>query len=443
MPEPDPTSSREAPLPGRWWFVGLLFLASMINYLDRQTLSNLSKEIQASLHFDSNTQWGTLDTAFGLAFAFGSVFFGYLSDRFSVRWLYPVVVLGWSSAGILTGFVSNYHELLVCRAILGLFEAGHWPCALRMTQAVLAPRERGLGNSLLQGGTAIGAILTPMAILWMKMQWPGQWNRPFVVVGVVGSLWVFGWWAALPWLRRNVPEHAKTNPTEEETDGFGFIELLRDRRFWIVAVMVSLINISFHIARHWVPKMLRDERGWADTAALQFNSIYYLAADIGCMSAGAMTRFLSRSDRLRSQSYKIVFVTCALITTVVIFLPMLQVPEAATQGTSLWQHDLVAQVVLLTFIGSCLGTFPCYYSFAQEIATKHLGKVSGLFGCLAWVSVALVNPIVGAVIDSRKAAHAPGAFAWPIAIVGATPLFVAMLLPFWKDSEPQAETIEA
>ena len=149
-----------------WWVCGLLLLASTINYMDRQTLSNTSKRITDEFKL-SDEQYGNLELAFGLAFACGATVFGVIADKTSVRWLYPIVLLLWSMMGFLTGFVETYAGLLLCRLFLGLFEAGHWPCALKTTQRLLPPHRRTLGNSVLQSGTAIGAIITPLIMKMM------------------------------------------------------------------------------------------------------------------------------------------------------------------------------------------------------------------------------------------------------------------------------------
>ena len=171
----------------QWWVSGLLLLATMLNYMDRQTLANLSVRITDELSL-SQERYGDLELAFGWAFAAGSLAFGILADKLPVRWLYPAVVIGWSAVGVLTGFSQGYGSMLVCRTLLGFFEAGHWPCALRTTQAVLARKDRMMGNSLLQSGGAFGAIITPLvirAIVGNDMS-EGAWRPPFVVIGLVG-----------------------------------------------------------------------------------------------------------------------------------------------------------------------------------------------------------------------------------------------------------------
>ena len=165
---PEVPSQDQSPAPRSstwvWWISGLLLLATMINYMDRQTLANLKVRITKELSL-SNELYGNLEWGFGWSFAAGSLFFGFLSDRISIRFLYPAVLLAWSTIGVLTGFCNDYNSMLICRILLGFFEAGHWPCALRTTKIVLDSSKRTMGNSILQSGGAIGAILTPPVIL--------------------------------------------------------------------------------------------------------------------------------------------------------------------------------------------------------------------------------------------------------------------------------------
>jgi len=207
---------------GKWWICGLLLLATMLNYMDRQTLSLTIVPISRELEL-SNTQYGTLEKGFGYAFAIGSLLVGCLADKVGVRWLYPLVLFAWSAAGIASGYADRIGEalaaplalwrpdavdpnsptscaflgFLVCRTALGFFEAGQWPCALIATQRLLEPADRPFGNGLLQGGASVGAVLTPLVVQALVTDQPGSWRSPFVVIGVVGMLWIPAWiWAA-------------------------------------------------------------------------------------------------------------------------------------------------------------------------------------------------------------------------------------------------------
>src|SRR6266851_591436 len=147
----------------KWWVCGLLLLATTVNYMDRQTLSQMAVRVQNEFGL-SNLDYARIESGFALAFAAGALLMGWLADRINVRWLYPTAVLVWSAAGFVTGFATGFYSLLACRFLLGLAEAGNWPCALRTTQHILPPAERTMGNSILQSGAAFGALLTPLIV---------------------------------------------------------------------------------------------------------------------------------------------------------------------------------------------------------------------------------------------------------------------------------------
>src|SRR3954468_10079027 len=176
----------------RWWVCGLLLLATMLNYMDRQTLSQSATDISRELGL-TNEDYGRLEQGFGLAFAAGGLILGFVADRVSLRWLYPAVLLAWSAAGIATGWARNFDELMACRVALGLFEAGQWPCALSASQRLLSRRDRALGNSVVQSGAAIGAVVTPLVVQAMVSDLPGSWRGPFQVIGLLGIVWAIAW----------------------------------------------------------------------------------------------------------------------------------------------------------------------------------------------------------------------------------------------------------
>src|SRR5262249_6434891 len=165
-----------------WWVCGLLLLATTVNYLDRLTLNQTSARILAEFRLDES-HYGELESCFAFAFALGSIVFGWLTDRWGVRWLYPAAVVAWSAAGLATGLVNTFTGLLLCRVLLRLGEGGNRACALRTTQPGLPPGQGSLGNGILEGGAAIGAVLTPALVLWLVRE-PAGWHE---AVGLVGG----------------------------------------------------------------------------------------------------------------------------------------------------------------------------------------------------------------------------------------------------------------
>src|SRR5262249_34884261 len=152
-----------------------------------QTLSQLKVEIEKHLQLVPEEDCGWIEGAFGLAFALGSITFGFCVDRWNVYWVYPLALVAWSAVGVLTGFSQGFWSLLVLRGLLGFFEGANWPCALRATQHILTPDQRSMGNGILQSGAAVGAFFAPIVITALFDQYhPETWRTPFFVIGAAG-----------------------------------------------------------------------------------------------------------------------------------------------------------------------------------------------------------------------------------------------------------------
>jgi MFS transporter, ACS family, hexuronate transporter len=398
----------------------------MINYMDRQTLANLAVRIKEQFSLSSE-QYGDIETLFGVAFAIGSLVFGYLVDKVSVRWLYPTALAGWSIVGVLTGFATGYYSLLVCRGLLGFFEAGHWPCALVVTQRILSSKERVLGNSILQSGASIGAIITPLIIQLMVRGSESEsvWRTPFIVIGAAGLIWVLFWFMMVGPRDLQLPasefasHHSPEISSNPETSWLN--ELFVDRRFWGLAAMVVCINTSWQLIRAWLPMFLEKGRGYSESAALYFNSVYYIATDVGCIAAGVGAALLVKKGLSVQTSRVLIYLICALLaalSTIAAFLP---------------QGYLLLAVLLLVGAGS-LGVFPCYYTFTQEYSATHMGRVTGVLSCLGWLLSAPTHKLFGLIVDQT------GSYDWNIAVLGWAPLFglIAFLL-LWPRNPNKSE----
>ncbi len=402
-----------------WWICGLLLLASTINYMDRQTLSNTSKRITDEFKL-SDEQYGNLELAFGLAFACGATVFGIIADKTSVRWLYPIVLLLWSTMGFLTGFVETYAGLLLCRLFLGLFEAGHWPCALKTTQRLLPPDKRTLGNSVLQSGTAIGAIITPLIMKMMLTDQPGSWRPVFQVLGAIGVVWVVLWLVSvrqqdLSHIEPTAEKASSSQPTGEHDASL--FDAVFSRKFLVLLIVVISINACWHLFRVWLPKFLQQGRGYTETAMLNFNFWFNVMTDVGCLSAGALTATLAYRGWSVHGSRCLVFGLCAGLVSCGGLIPWLP------QGPALL-------AVLLLVGAGALGLFPCYYSLSQELTKTHQGKVSGLLGTFAWLTSSPLHPLFGRWIDQTKS------FDLGMAMASLTPLvgFAALCLLWPRDA---------
>jgi len=400
----------------RWWVCGLLLLATMINYMDRLTLSLLAKNILQDLRL-TERDYASVEAAFAIAFAIGGLFFGFLVDRWNVYWIYPLGLLGWSVAGFATGFAGGLLGLLLFRFLLGLMEASHWPCALRTTQHILPPGERSMGNSILQSGAALGAIVIPFVMLALfREEQPETWRRPFFVVGAVGALWVIAWMTLLR------PVDLVASPSEGELPHAQIPPLPRSlwiRRLAVLVVLVITINMTWHFLRAWGPLFLQKIHGFTARQLFVFSIAYYACTDVGALTAGFLTLRLTRGGLGVHFSRVLVYFAFALLTALCLLVPWL--PGGAI---------LVGMLLVIGF--GALGVFPNYYSFSQDLTVRHQGKLTGILTSACWVPQAIWQWLIGEMVEST------GSYSLPFVISGLAPLlgFVVLLL-FWGKNPPE------
>jgi ACS family hexuronate transporter-like MFS transporter len=393
----------------------------MINYLDRLTINQTASRIKEELRLNDE-QYGSIEFAFGVAFAIGALVVGWSADRWNVRWIYPGCVLAWSAAGFMTGFARDLLTLMACRFALGVFESGNWPCALRTTHRILKPEERTLGNSILQSGAALGAIVTPLIVLAL-VRGPGSWRLPFFVIGAVGTVWVFGWLLVvrqddLSILESRLANQDEGTPNLSHVDQHSFHAVFRDVRFWVLAVLGITINLTWHFFRVWLPLYLRESRGYTESAVNWFTSAYYVSTDAGSLATGFATLWLARRGMPVHRTRQLVLLGCAFLTTLSL------VVAALPTGPLL--------LVLLLALGfGSLGLFPPYYSLSQELTVRHQGKLTGTLSCIIWLSAAVMHPLVGRWLDATGQDYAKA-----VGLAGLFPLLgVITVVLFWRASK--------
>ena len=403
----------------RWFVCVLLLLGTVVNYMDRLTVNLLAKPIQAEFSLN-NEQYGNLELGFGLAFAAGSLLFGWMVDRLGVYWLYPVVLVGWSLMGFLTGYSRSYQDLLILRIFLGIFEAGNFPCGLKTVQLLMAPRDRALGNGLLQSGTALGAVLAPQAIRLIQSS-ESDWRRPFLIIGAAGTAWVVLWLVSMrpSDLRVTPPLNPDDRKSAEQIEP-PLWRILLSARFLALMFMVICINMNWHLFRVWLPKFLQEARGYDQKEMFNFTTLYYVAADIGSLAAGLMTGWLARRGLTVYGSRMWVFAGCCALTSLTTAAALLPAGPL-----------LLASLLLVAFGG--LGSFAAYYSLTQDLSRKHQGFISGALATITWLVVANSHPIFGRYIDRFNY------YDLGIGVVGWLPAvsLVAVLL-LWNLGKPRS-----
>jgi ACS family hexuronate transporter-like MFS transporter len=297
----------------------------------------------------------------------------------------------------------------------------------------LSEEDRGMGNSVLQSGASIGAILTPIIIGWMiplaangqLSTEPGLWRKPFFIFGAIGFLWVVGWLSTV----RGRDLLAPSEPAEESsvTLSVDLARLLRSSRFWTQVIVVIAINTTWQIFRAWLPKILQDGRGFPEKKVLDFIPLYYIATDIGCIAAGLATKWLASGGRGVFDSRRMTYTLSAVVCASIVAVPWMP------SGPSLFALWLIAGA-------GALGVFPCYYSFVQSLSERHPAKVFGILSCTAWLATSPMHWLLGVLVDAMIKADVTRPFDRVMVVVGLLPLLAAAPLWFlWKNSTDRAE----
>jgi ACS family hexuronate transporter-like MFS transporter len=403
----------------KWGICWLMFLATMLNYMDRQALANTAPFVMVEFKL-SKEDYGRVELAFGLAFAVSQVAAGWLVDRFGVTWLYPAAVALWSLAGFCTGFVPGPEWLIACRIALGISEAVNWPAAVRTTHVLLPPRDRTLGNGIFNSGGAVGAVLTPLVVAALVTQeLPGRWRHVFQLIGLLGVLWVIAWFALVRGARREIVD-GRDPAVDAEPGGApsrgGFVALFLDRRIWLVIVVSIAVNACWHFYRVWLPLYLNEERKFDETSGMQYAvAAYYLAADLGSILAGVVTRRLVGRGLSVVRARQLVMVGCAALTS----LSVLAVHAR--------DDRLFLPLIMLVAVGN-LAQFACFFAFSQDVSPRHTALVLGLMGTVAWLVTSNMQPYIGRIADQT------GSFVAVLSVTGFLPWLAVAAVLCWPSS---------
>jgi MFS transporter, ACS family, aldohexuronate transporter len=304
----------------RWWIIGLVFLATLINYVDRLTISVLAPVITRDLGL-TNTEFGGIVTWFLLAYTISQGLSGKLYDRIGTRLGFIVSILVWSIAAMAHAFARGLGSLSLFRFVLGLGEAGNWPGAAKTVAEWFPVRQRALGMAIFNSGAAIGSIVAPPLIVWLQLSY--GWQTTFIVTGLLG----FGW-LALWLLFYQSPDHHRWITEEERTliregredanisattDSTSWRDLLRYRQVWAIVLSRFMTDPVWWLYITWLPKYLADARGFSLTKIGLFAWVPYVAADAGSLSGGWLSGHLIGRGWSVDRARKTVILIAALM----------------------------------------------------------------------------------------------------------------------------------
>ncbi len=192
MTSSESIASGKRPIRGlRWWIGGLLFVSTVINYLDRQTLSVLAPYLKRDYRWN-NEDFALVVISFRLAYAIGQTLAGRLMDRVGTRRGLTLTVIWYSIAAMLTSMASGLRSFCSFRFLLGLGESANWPAATKAVAEWFPKRERGWAVALFDSGSSIGGAIAPFLVIFLYHRF-GGWRPAFIIIGTLGFLWLIAW----------------------------------------------------------------------------------------------------------------------------------------------------------------------------------------------------------------------------------------------------------
>ncbi len=371
------TSFRETPpsanqrLPDRtwrWWVLGTLFLATFLNYFDRQTLSVAIDPISKEFNL-TNELRGKLLAAFVFAYAFAHLFIGPLLDRINnIRLFFPVIVMGWTISTLLVGFADTYNQILVLRYILGVFEAANFPLCLLIIARIFPPRERSLAAGIFNSGAVFATLIAPKLVIYFSTNY--NWRYSFFFTGALGFFWL------IPWLLifRNFKQRALNWPSAEKSNsgsddkGDSIRDIFVSPAFWGVALIGVGIMPGWYFMSQWLPSFFTQTWNVSYDQALGNRlTLIYFMQDLGLWLSGAMVWWLSKRKFTVLTSRKLV-----IAISYVLMMSILGLPHVHSIGNAI--------LLLCIYIFGLAAWQANQQAFKQDVLPARIATVAALIG---------------------------------------------------------------
>jgi MFS transporter, ACS family, hexuronate transporter len=287
LPGKDPlvdTMNSPAVSKSRWVMLAFAFVATVINYLDRQTLSVLAPVLLDRFRI-SATSYSHIIFAFMLAYTVMNGVSGPLLDRLGTKVGYALIIAWWSAAEILSAFTAGALSLGIFRFLLGAGEAGNYPAGVKVIGEWFPPQERSLASGIFNSGAAVGAMLAPPLLAWTALEM--GWQASFVVVGVLGFVWLAAWMV----FYRTPPK----TPGEVESAPPAVWALAKTRFVWQFTLSKVFADPVWYFYTFWFPQYLKVGHGFTMKEIGETAWIPFLTAGIGNLAGGFLCSWLLRT----------------------------------------------------------------------------------------------------------------------------------------------------
>lgn len=385
----------------RWWVIGLIAFATIINYIDRQTLSVLWPDIADELYPDKSSDerkeiYSYISIIFVFSYAFGQAIFGKIFDWIGTRLGFALSIGVWSLATALHALATSFGLFALFRSILGVAEAGNWPGAAKANSEWFPTNERAFAQGLFNSGAAVGGIISLPLIAIMTIYF--SWQSIFVLVGLVGLLWLIPWFILVKappknhsWLTDKERAYIlsgqvsedKESQNEEDEYNPNTKELLAHKESWGVIIASAALDPIWWLFVFWIPIYLNEVYGMDVKSIGLYGWVPYAGAMLGAWFGGLLAQNRLKKGWTVNKTRKMV-ITLGCVIMLPALLAMAN-PGGPTTAV------LIMAVILFGFqtaIGN-IQTIP-----SDIFSGKTVGTLSGFSGMAAKLGAAALTYLV-------------------------------------------------
>ncbi|MBO0861328.1 MAG: MFS transporter [Chloracidobacterium sp.] len=403
----------------RWYICGLLFFATVVNYIDRQVLGSLAPDLKDKLHW-TESEYSMIVIWFQIAYGAMFLVWGGLIDRIGVKLGFSLAIIWWSMAGMGHALVTTALGFAFARFMLGVGEAANFPAALKTVAEWFPRRERALATGIFNAGTNVGAIIAPASALTLAAHY--GWQSAFLFTGAAGLIWLGFWWT----LYKRPEEHPRLSneefklirdgDKEEVKEKTPWLPLFGYRQLWAFAFGKMLTDPVWWFYLFWMAKFLKQSYGIEKTALIPYLTTVYVIADVGSVGGGWMSSTLIKRGWTTNWARKLSLLVFAVVMPLVIVAYyaknawtaaiLVGIAAGAHQGWSANLFTLTSDMFPRKAVGSVVGIGSCAGAIGGTLLPLYAGKVldanpsyylpmfviAGVTYLVAWVVIHLLAP---------------------------------------------------
>ena len=384
----------------RWTICALLFFAATVNYIDRNVIAVLKPTILTWPGW-SELHYGRVVSLFQLAYAFMMLVAGALIDRIGIRKGFIIAVIWWSFAAMGHAISGTVLSFAIWRILLGMGEAANFPASIKAVAEWFPKRERALATGIFNAGTNIGAMVTPIIVLWI-LETLGSWRWAFILTGLLGFLWAIFWFL----FYQRPEEHPRLSKEEliyiqsgVETPGkiekMSWLPLLKFKQSWAFAIGTLLTDPVWWVWLFWVPGFLFKKFGVDIKSMGGALVVIYVMADIGSIGGGWLSAIFIKKGWSVNAARKTAMLICAILVIPVIY---------ASTTTDKW----TAVILIGLACGAHQGWSANLFTLTSDMFPKRaVGSVVGLGGFAGGIGGFFVANVVGWILNQNPNNYLP------------------------------------